>query len=62
MNSFLGEMWYDAWKSVVIGYTPPKRPPNTATKKELKRNNKVAMDAIMEGLVDSMKDKVGKCT
>jgi hypothetical protein len=28
----------------------------------LKRNNKIAIDLIFEGLYDSVKDKVGKCS
>jgi hypothetical protein len=55
-------MGYDIWKSVVTGYTATKKPPKTATKKELKKNNKIAMDFILEGLCDSTKDKVGKCS
>jgi hypothetical protein len=35
---------------------------NTATKKELKQNNKITMDFILEGIYDSVKDKVGKCS
>jgi hypothetical protein len=41
-------------------YNGPKKPKTTA-KKELKKNNKIEMDFIMEGLPDSVKDKVGKC-
>jgi hypothetical protein len=52
---------YDVWKSVVTGYTATKKP-KTATKKELKRNNKIEMDFILEGLCDSTKDKVGQCS
>jgi hypothetical protein len=47
--------------SVVTGYNATRKP-KTATKKELKRNNKIAMDFIMEGLCDSTKEKVGKCS
>jgi hypothetical protein len=49
------------YKSVVTGYNATRKP-KTATKKELKKNNKIAMDFIMEGLCDSTKDKVGKCS
>jgi hypothetical protein len=62
MKEFMGAMGYDVWNSVVSGYTPPKRPPKSAMKKELKINNKLAMDAILEGLSESMKIKIGKCT
>jgi hypothetical protein len=55
-------MGYDVWNSVVTGYTPSKIPPKSAAKKELRRNNKLAMDSILEGLPESMKRKSGKCT
>jgi hypothetical protein len=34
----------------------------TATKKELKKNNKIAMDFIWEGLPKLVREKVGKCS
>jgi len=33
----------------------------TTAKKELRRNNKIAMDSIMDTLSDSIKFKVGQC-
>jgi hypothetical protein len=33
-----------------------------ATKKELKKNNKIAMDFIWEGLPNLVREKVGKCS
>jgi chromosome segregation ATPase len=61
MKTFLQAHGYDVWKSVVTGYTATKKP-KTATKKELKRNNKIAMDFIWEGLPDLVREKVGKCS
>jgi hypothetical protein len=58
---FLQAHGYDIWQLVVTGYDSSKRE-KTATKKELKQNNKIAMDFILEGLYDSVKDKVGKCS
>jgi hypothetical protein len=49
------------WQSIVTGYTTSNKP-NTAAKKELKRNNKTEMDFILEGLPDPVKDKVEKCS
>ena len=54
-------MGYNVWMSFVTGYTPSKRPPKSTTKKELKRNNKLVMYAIMEGLSNVVKYKFGKC-
>jgi hypothetical protein len=59
MKSFLQAQGCDIWRSVVTGYTTTKNPLKTASKKELKRNNKIVMDFIMEGLPDSVKNKVG---
>jgi hypothetical protein len=61
MKVFLQAHGYDVWHLVVTGYTSSKKP-KTASKKELKRNNKIAMDFILEGLCDSVKDKVGQCS
>ena len=33
----------------------------TAAQKEAKRNNKLAVDTILDGLKDSVKSKVGSC-
>jgi hypothetical protein len=62
MRVFLQAQGFDIWNSVVSGYTAPKKPLKNATKKELKRNNKMAMDAILDGLSDSVKFKVGQCS
>jgi hypothetical protein len=35
--------------------------PKAATQKEAKRNNKLAIDTILDGLTDSVKSKVGSC-
>jgi hypothetical protein len=35
--------------------------PKTAAQKEAKRNNKLAIDTILDGLTDSVKSKVGSC-
>jgi hypothetical protein len=61
MKPFLQVHEFDVWKSVFIGYTALKKP-KTATKMELRRNNKISMDFILEILPNSIKDKVGKCS
>ena len=48
-------------KSVVIGYTPLKKVKTTA-QKEAKKNYSMAMEAILEGLIDIQKKNIGKCT
>jgi hypothetical protein len=61
MKEFFKAHGYDVWYSVVIGYTDTKNP-KTTCKKELKRNNKITMDFIWEGLPDLVREKVGKCS
>jgi hypothetical protein len=60
-RTFLEAQGYDIWYSVVTGYNATKKE-KTATKKELKKNNKIAMDFIWEGLPDPVREKVGKCS
>jgi hypothetical protein len=59
MKVFLEELGYDVWNSVVTGYTGSKNL-KTIAKKDLKRNNKISMDFILEGWCYSVKDKVGQ--
>jgi hypothetical protein len=49
------------WPSVVTGYDSSKME-KTATKKELKKNKKIAMDFIWEGLPNLVRENVGKCS
>ena len=58
MQTYLEEI--GVWKSIVTGYTPPKKV-KTSTQKEAKKNNSIAMEAILEGLANIQKKKIGKC-
>jgi hypothetical protein len=58
---FLQAQGYYIWLSVITGYDSSKRE-KTAAKKELKKNNKIAMDFIWEGLPNPVREKVGKCS
>jgi hypothetical protein len=58
---FLQEHGYYIWLSVVTRYDSSKREKNVA-KKQLKKNNKIAMDFIWEGLPNLVREKVGKCS
>jgi hypothetical protein len=60
-RTFLEEQGYDIWYLVFIGYNATKKA-KTTTKKKLKKNKNIAMDFILEGLYDSIKDKVSKCS
>jgi hypothetical protein len=56
----LKDLGGDVWFSVASGYNALKKS-NTAAQKEEKRNKKIAIDTILDGLTDSMKSKVGSC-
>ena len=55
---YIGEY---VWLSVTSGYNALKKP-NTTAQKEAKRNSKLTIDTILDGLTDSVKSKVGSCT
>ena len=57
METYLKSLGADVWFSVPLGYNALKKPKNTA-QKEAKRNNKLTIDSILDGLIDSVKSKV----
>jgi hypothetical protein len=61
MKVFLQANGHYIWLSVVTGYDSSKRAKTTA-KKELKKNKKIVMDFIWEGLPNPVREKVGKCS
>jgi hypothetical protein len=61
MRVFFQEHGFEIWNSIVSGYTTPKKHMKTTTKKELKRNHKMEMDFILDGLSHSVKFRVGQC-
>ena len=60
METYLKCLGEDVWFLVSSGYNALKKP-KTTTQKEAKRNNKLAIDTILDGLTDSVKSKVGSC-
>ena len=60
MQVFLEAKGIGIWKSIVIRYTSPNKV-KTTTQKEAKKNNSMTMEAILEGLTDIQKKKIGKC-
>jgi hypothetical protein len=60
METYLKALGEDVWISVASGYNASKKP-KTAAQKEAKRNNKLTIDTILDGLTDSVKSKVGSC-
>ena len=51
METYLKDLGVDVRFSVALGYNALKKP-KTATQKEEKRNNKLAIDTILDGLTD----------
>jgi len=50
---------FDVWKSITTGYTAPKKV-KTMTQKDARKNNSMELEIILEGLTDSIKEKIGK--
>lgn len=61
MQVSLKAVGFDVWKSITTDYTAPKEV-NTITQKDARKNNSMAMETILEGLTDSTKGKIGKCS
>jgi hypothetical protein len=60
METYLKALGEDVWFSVSLGYNALKKP-KIASQKEAKRNNKLAIDTILDGLTCLVKSKVGSC-
>jgi hypothetical protein len=60
MENYLKSLGIDFWFSVTSRYNALKKP-KTAAQKEEKRNNKLTIDTMLDGLIDSVKSKVGSC-
>jgi hypothetical protein len=60
METYLKDLGEDVWFLVASGYNALKKP-KTAAQKEAKRNNKLTIDTILDGLTDLVKSKVGSC-
>jgi hypothetical protein len=61
MEVFLHAQGNNIWLSLVTGYDSSKRA-KTAANKELKKNKKITMDFICEGLPNPVRENVGKCS
>ena len=61
MKVFLQAHGHYIWISFVTGYDSSKREKIVA-KKELKKNKKIEMYFIQEGLPNPVREKVGKCS
>ena len=60
MKIYLKALGHDVWNSVITDYFPPNRI-RTPTQKKSKKINSMAMDSILDGLPDDVKEKIGEC-
>jgi hypothetical protein len=60
MENYLKALGEDVWFSVASGYNALKKP-KTLSQKEAKRNNKLEIDTILDGLTYPVKSEVGSC-
>jgi hypothetical protein len=60
MESYLKVLGEYVWFLVASGYNALKKS-KTVAQKEAKRNNKLAIDTILDGLTNLVKSKVGSC-
>jgi hypothetical protein len=60
METYLKSLGVYVWFLVGSGYNSLKKP-KTTTQKEVKRNNKLEIDTILDGLTDLVKYEVGSC-
>ena len=58
MKIYLKELGPDVWNSMIIDYFPPRRIRTPAQKKS-KKSNSMAMDTILDGLPNDVKEKIG---
>jgi hypothetical protein len=61
-----GRKYFYRHRDIIFGYQLLQdmivQKEKTVTKKELKKNNKITMDFIWEGLPKPVREKVGKCS
>ena len=58
MRVYLQSIGYGVWNLVIFDYIPRKRI-RTTSKKESKKNNSREMEAILDGLTQPIKEKIG---
>jgi hypothetical protein len=61
MQSYLMDIGFDIWKSVVIGYTSPNTPPTYNVAKKASEHNEKSMNVILCGLSESKFFNVMHC-
>ena len=59
MSVYLQSLGCGVWNVVISDYILPKRV-RTTSQKESKKNNSMAMEAILDGLPQPIKEKIGQ--
>ena len=60
MESYLKALECSVWNAVITNYIPPKRI-RTLAQNKAKKNNANAIEAILYGISQSIKRKIGPC-
>ena len=60
MRVYLQSLGYGVWNAVINDYIPPKRV-RTTSQKESNKNNSREIEAIVDGLPQPIKEKIGPC-
>jgi hypothetical protein len=60
MESHLKALGLKVWNSMITDYFPPNRV-RTPAQNKAKKINSMAMNTILDGLLDDVKEKIGEC-
>jgi hypothetical protein len=61
MKAYIQAQGFDVWQSIVDGYTAPTVPPINDKEVKLGENNSKAINALLNGLSDTVFTKVAHC-
>jgi hypothetical protein len=61
MKTYIQAQGFQVWKSIVDGYTSPAVPPTNDKVVKLGENNSKAINALLNGLSDTVFTKVAHC-
>jgi hypothetical protein len=61
MKAYMQAQGFQVWQSIVDGYTTPVVPPTSDKVVKLGENNSKAINALLNGLSDTVFTKVAHC-
>jgi hypothetical protein len=62
MKTYIQDIGFEIWQSIVDGYTTPKTPPTNDKAVKLGQNNSKDKNAVLNGLSETIFTKVAHCT